>query len=72
MALEYSAQRSTVAQIVDGIGIVAIAMALVGNIITSLIDPQAPETAAAGIARNLYYQQKVGVPAIDPLTRICR
>ncbi|KAJ2081998.1 hypothetical protein H4R24_001914 [Coemansia sp. RSA 988] len=72
MALEYSAQRSTVAQFVDGIGIVAIAMALMGNIITSLIDPQAPETAAAGIPRNLYYQQKMGVPAIDPLTRICR
>ncbi|PIA17159.1 hypothetical protein COEREDRAFT_80846 [Coemansia reversa NRRL 1564] len=72
IALEHSAQRGAVARVVDGFGVVAIAMALMGNIITSLIDPQAPETAAAGIARNMYYQQKVGVPVIDPLTRICR
>ncbi|KAJ1728055.1 hypothetical protein LPJ61_004244 [Coemansia biformis] len=58
-----------VLRVLDVIGTVSIVAALALSLATSAVDPQAPETLARDVPRNLYFQQQWGAPAIDPLTR---
>ncbi|KAJ2159148.1 hypothetical protein GGF46_003236 [Coemansia sp. RSA 552] len=51
------------------LGPMVIVAALVGCLVTSVVDPRAP---LGGGHRDLYFQQQWGIPAVDPETRMCR
>ncbi|ORX66730.1 hypothetical protein DL89DRAFT_59108 [Linderina pennispora] len=52
--------------------IIAIPTALVLSVIASLVDTEAAEVRASGMPRDMYYVQTWGVPAIDPMSSVCR
>ncbi|KAJ1843994.1 hypothetical protein LPJ70_003149 [Coemansia sp. RSA 2708] len=55
---------------VGALGLASIGAALALSLVTSFIDPEAPQ--AAGTQRDLYFQQQWGAPAIDAERAMCR